>query len=129
MSTNTLGLVYAADSGAVSQYTELPFTSFVTIGGKLYGIEAAAEYYFGTRASALTLSEAALLCGIPQKPNRYRSGRYPKAAARRHRRVLARLVAEKVLTASEAAAAEASFPGYRNFKEGVKHVGSDPSSW
>lgn len=93
------------------------YLNYVPFGGKLYGIEAAAEYYFGTRASALTLSEAALLCGIPQKPNRYRSDRYPKAAARRHRRVLARLVAEKVLTASEAAAAEASFPGYRNFKE------------
>lgn len=37
MSTNTLGLAYAADSGAVSQYTGFPFTSFVTIGGKLYG--------------------------------------------------------------------------------------------
>ena len=34
---STLGLSLALDSMAVSQYDGLPFTSFVTIGGKLYG--------------------------------------------------------------------------------------------
>lgn len=37
MSTNTLGLSLAFDGTAVSQYTGLPFTSFLHIGGKAYG--------------------------------------------------------------------------------------------
>lgn len=34
---STLALSYAADSGAVSQHTNQPFTSFVVIGGRRYG--------------------------------------------------------------------------------------------
>jgi len=35
--SSTLGLSLALDSTAVSQYAALPFTSFLTIGGKVYG--------------------------------------------------------------------------------------------
>ena len=41
----------------------------IPFGGKLYGIEAAAQYYFGLPAAKLNLAEATLLCGLPQKPN------------------------------------------------------------
>lgn len=37
MSTDTLGLSLSFDGMAVSQYTGLPFTSFMRIGGKVYG--------------------------------------------------------------------------------------------
>jgi hypothetical protein len=37
MSTDTLGLSLALDTMAVSQYLGLPFTSFLHIGGKIYG--------------------------------------------------------------------------------------------
>ena len=40
--------------------------------GKLsYGVEAAAETYFHTNASSLTLAQSAFLAGIPQSPNVY----------------------------------------------------------
>ena len=35
--SDSLGLSLAADSGAVSQYTGVPFTSFLRVGGRLYG--------------------------------------------------------------------------------------------
>ncbi len=40
-------------------------------GNLAYGIEAAAETYFGTTADKLTLSQAAFLAGLPQSPSVY----------------------------------------------------------
>ena len=40
-------------------------------GNLAYGIEAAAETYFGTTADKLTLSQAAFLAGLPQSPAVY----------------------------------------------------------
>lgn len=40
-------------------------------GNLAYGIEAAAETYFGKRADQLTLGEAAFLAGLPQAPSVY----------------------------------------------------------
>jgi membrane peptidoglycan carboxypeptidase len=37
-------------------------------GNLAYGIEAAAETYFGTSAQNLTLGQAAFLAGLPQSP-------------------------------------------------------------
>lgn len=40
----------------------------VPYGGTSYGIQAAAENYFGTTASEVTLDQAALLAALPQRP-------------------------------------------------------------
>jgi membrane peptidoglycan carboxypeptidase len=40
-------------------------------GNLAYGVEAAAETYFGTTADKLTLSQAAFLAGLPQSPAVY----------------------------------------------------------
>ncbi|MQC26937.1 MAG: hypothetical protein DWG76_05765 [Chloroflexi bacterium] len=40
-------------------------------GNFAYGVQAAAETYFGTSASELTLGQAALLAGLPQAPSVY----------------------------------------------------------
>jgi len=40
-------------------------------GNLAYGVEAAAETYFGTTASQLTLSQASFLSGLPQAPSVY----------------------------------------------------------
>src|SRR5207249_3914842 len=40
-------------------------------GNRSYGIEAAAEGYFGKSAATLDLAECALLAGIPQSPGFY----------------------------------------------------------
>ncbi len=40
-------------------------------GNLSYGIEAAAETYFGTTADKLTLAQAAFLAGLPQSPGLY----------------------------------------------------------
>jgi hypothetical protein len=44
---NTLCLVYAADAGAASQFTNQPFTSFLTLGGLVYGTTPDGLYLIG----------------------------------------------------------------------------------
>ena len=74
----------------------------IPYGGKLYGIEAASLYYFGMTAKELTVVEASVLCGIPQRPNRYRPDRHPQDARVRQRRVLDALVRSGKMSATEA---------------------------
>lgn len=62
-------------------------------GGNLVGIEAASRRYFDKDAHALSLSEAALLAGLPQSPSRLRPDRHPARARARQRYVLDRMVA------------------------------------
>ena len=57
-------------------------------GGKLHGIEAASWYYFGKPAAQLNVAEAALLCGLPQKPNAFRPDRHWGRARARQKLVL-----------------------------------------
>lgn len=74
----------------------------IPYGGKLYGIEAAAQYYFGMHAKELTTVEASILCGIPQRPNRYRPDRHPEEVRKRQRRVLDALVRGGKMSQTEA---------------------------
>ncbi|SJN15854.1 Multimodular transpeptidase-transglycosylase [Microbacterium esteraromaticum] len=50
----------------------LGYLNIANFGGQIYGIEAAANYYFGTSAKKLNLDQAATLAGIVQNPNRFR---------------------------------------------------------
>ena len=50
----------------------LGYLNIANFGGTVYGIEAAARYYFSTSAARLTVGQAATLAGIVQNPNTYR---------------------------------------------------------
>lgn len=47
------------------------YLNYVYFGGGYYGIEAAAEGYFGVHASDLTLDQSAMLAGILKSPSGY----------------------------------------------------------
>lgn len=47
------------------------YLNYVYFGGGYYGIEAAAEGYFGVHASDLTLNQSAMLAGILKSPSGY----------------------------------------------------------
>ena len=90
----------------------------IPCGGKIYGIEAAARYYFGLHASQLNWAEAALLCGIPQKPNRYNPKYHAEAARKRQKIVLDLLVHHELISADEARKIYDSEPlRYRDFSQ------------
>lgn len=76
-------------------------------GHQAYGVEAAAETYFGTTASALTLTQAATLAGIVENPSAYDPINNPLTAVERRNTVLARMAeTNNGITAAQATAAE-----------------------
>ncbi len=76
-------------------------------GAGAHGVEAAAQRYFGTSASKLSLSQAATLAGIVQQPVGYDPTRNPQAATSRRNVVLDKMVQAGSITAAEARAAQA----------------------
>ncbi|WP_435746630.1 transglycosylase domain-containing protein [Microbacterium sp. PMB16] len=50
----------------------LGYLNIANFGGTVYGIEAAARYYFSTTAAKLTVGQSAILAGIVQNPNTFR---------------------------------------------------------
>jgi penicillin-binding protein 1A len=61
----------------------------VYFGAGAYGVEAAAQRYFGKSARQVTLAEAAMLAGLVKAPSRLAPTRNPDAAERRAQVVLA----------------------------------------
>ena len=74
------------------------YLNYSPFGGSINGIQKAAEYYSGTTASDLTLSQAATLAGLVQSPNRYRPDFYPDAAEKRRDTVLKLMVKHGYIT-------------------------------
>lgn len=79
----------------------------INYGNLAYGIEAAAETYFGKEAKDLTLAEAALLAGLPQAPAYWDPYTNWEGAKRRQAVVLDRMVEEGYISHAEAEAAKA----------------------
>src|SRR5258707_13859672 len=61
----------------------------VYVGAGAYGVEAAAQRYFGKSPRQVTLSEAALLAGLVKSPSRLTPTKNYDGAERRAQRVLA----------------------------------------
>ena len=74
----------------------------IFLGGSSYGVEAAAQSYFGKPAAALNVAEAALLAGIARFPNYYDPRRHPDRALRRRNVVLNLMRGAGFLTAEDA---------------------------
>ena len=74
-------------------------------GSSAYGVEVAAERYFNTDASKLTLAQSALLAGLVENPTAYDPINNPKTALDRRNQVLQRMVQVGDITQSAADAA------------------------
>jgi penicillin-binding protein 1A len=70
-------------------------------GHGAYGVEAAANVYFGKTVGDLTLDEATLIAGLPKAPTAYSPYNAPERALRRRAHVLRRMVETAVLSAEE----------------------------
>jgi 1A family penicillin-binding protein len=70
----------------------------VGYGGPAYGIEAAAQMYFGTHAKDLNLAQAAFLAGLPAAPTTFSPfGNNPELSYSRQKQVLARMLDLKLI--------------------------------
>ncbi len=74
----------------------------VYFGAGAYGVEAAAQRYFGKSARQLTLPEAAMLAGLVQSPSRLAPTRNPDGAEARARLVIAAMAEQKMISPDQA---------------------------
>ena len=77
----------------------------VYYGHLSYGVEAAAQTYFGLHAKDLNLAQASLLAGLPQAPSEYDPIVHLSSAKDRQAHVLDRMVTQGYITQQEADAA------------------------
>lgn len=74
----------------------------IYLGGGAYGVQAAAETYFGKGVDQLNLAEIAMLAGLPKAPNAYSPIKHMEKARERQAYVLDRMVKEAYITPVEA---------------------------
>jgi penicillin-binding protein 1A len=76
----------------------------VYFGSGAYGVEAAAQRYFGKSAKNVTLAEAAMLAGLVKSPSRLAPNRNPEGAEQRAKTVLTAMADAKFITDAQAQA-------------------------
>jgi penicillin-binding protein 1A len=100
-----------------SEILEL-YLNRVYFGSGAYGVEAAAQRYFGKSAKNVTLAEAAMLAGLVKSPSRLAPNRNPEGAEQRAQVVLSAMADAKFITEAQAQAS-IGHPSYN-----VKPVGA-----
>jgi penicillin-binding protein 1A len=97
--------------------TYLNNVPYGTVGGKTaVGIQAAARIFYGKSAADLTLSQAALLAGLPQAPSLYNPFLSEQRARARRDDVLRRMADQGFITQDQAAQAIKKGLGVKNSK-------------
>lgn len=74
----------------------------IYFGNGAYGIEAAAQEYYGKSAKKLTLAEAATMAALPRAPSRLNPRSNKELALQGRRAVLRRMVEQNLVTAEQA---------------------------
>lgn len=85
----------------------------IYFGHGAYGLQAAAQTYFGKDISEVTLPEAAFLAGLPKGPSDYSPYLHPESAKRRQGTVLKRMAEEGFITAAEQSHAAGQLVNFR----------------
>ena len=105
---NELRMAVAAEHQQTKQEILAGYLNDAYFGYHAYGIETAAETYFGTTAAKLTVTQAATLAGIVENPSEYDPILNPSTALTRRNTVLARMAqTDNGLTAAQAKIDEA----------------------
>jgi len=86
------------------------YVNQIYFGHGAWGIGQAARDYFGKDVKALSVSESALLAGLPQRPSDYSPYRNPESAERRRLYVLGRMLADEFIDEATYEAAAADLP-------------------
>jgi penicillin-binding protein 1A len=111
-------LAHRIDKTFTKEQVLFLYLNQIYLGHGAYGVEAAAENYFGKTTKELNLAECAMLAGLPQAPSRYSPFRHPERAKERQIYTLNRMVAEGYITniqATEAINTELDIRPRRNW--------------
>jgi penicillin-binding protein 1A len=82
----------------------------ISLGSGAYGVETAAQRYFGKSARDVSLAEAATLAALPKAPSIYNPRLNPDKAIGRRNLIIGLMQRAGVVSASEASIAKASLP-------------------
>ncbi|WP_022871564.1 transglycosylase domain-containing protein [Yaniella halotolerans] len=77
------------------------YLNLAFFGGRNYGIEAAAQHYWGISAAELNIQQSATLAGLVQNPNGYNPETNPEAAQERRNTVLGAMLRNDFITQEE----------------------------
>ncbi|KGN32161.1 penicillin-binding protein [Knoellia sinensis KCTC 19936] len=106
------------------------YLNLVYYGDQAYGVEAAAQNYFGISSSKLNLGQSALLAGIVQQPTRYNPVLNPKDSQARRNLVLDRMATLGMASTKDVNAAKkvpvADMLGNRKPPKGTCHRSVEP---
>src|SRR3954468_12258648 len=79
----------------------------IPLGNGSYGVETAAQRYFGKSARDLNVAESAMLAGLPKAPERYNPRRFPDRAIQRRNTVIEVMRQEGGISDADASLAKA----------------------
>ncbi|MFL5557579.1 MAG: transglycosylase domain-containing protein [Gemmatimonadaceae bacterium] len=91
---------YSKDQILEAYLNQIPF------GHGWYGVESAAQHYFGKSASKLSLAEAAALAAMPKGPALYDPLKYPDRVRRRRNVVLSLMASQGFITEAQTKTAQ-----------------------
>ncbi|HZX06286.1 transglycosylase domain-containing protein [Kribbella sp.] len=78
------------------------YLNLANFGDGAYGVQAAAQHYFGVNAADLSLPQAAMLAGLVRNPSGYDPVTHPAAATDRRATVLQRMLQLGIINVAEA---------------------------
>jgi penicillin-binding protein 1A len=102
------------------------YLNHIYFGNGAYGIEAAAQQYFGRHARELTLSQTAVLAALPKAPAHYDPRRRPTRAKTRRNLVLALMEQQGRITSRRADVAMAAGLRVTEPRRGAQEDGFAP---
>ncbi|NJN73381.1 MAG: penicillin-binding protein 1C [Limnothrix sp. RL_2_0] len=90
------------------------------MGGNIYGVEAAAQIYFGVAAADLSIAQAAILASLPNNPVYLNPYNYEQNLKVRQRYVLDRMVVDGYISQTQADQAFAEKTAFQPRNQGIE---------
>ena len=99
------------------------YLNTIYLGYRCYGVETAAQTYFGKDVSQLDLAECAVLAGLTNNPSDYDPYNRPERVKERQEAILHEMCTQGMISEAERDAAIAEQLNYRPYEEYIKDVG------
>ena len=99
------------------------YLNTIYLGYRCYGVQTAADRYFGKDVSELTLAESAVLAGLTNNPSIYDVYNHPEKVKERQELILDQMLEQGMIDQATHDAAVAEELNYRPYEDYVEDVG------
>lgn len=94
-------LAFAVEKKFTKEQILEMYLNQIPYGGSAYGIEEAANMYFGKSAKDISIAQSAFLAGLPQAPSKYSPYANPELAKSRRDDVLKKMLEQNYITKAQ----------------------------